>query len=74
MKRKTALITGVCGQDGSHLADFLHEKSYNVVGVMRRNATRDLGNAKHLDGVIDIVEGDIRRLVNAQADRGYSPT
>lgn len=59
MKRKTALITGVCGQDGSILADLLLEKDYEVVGIMRRNATRDLGNAKHLEGLIDIVEGDI---------------
>jgi GDPmannose 4,6-dehydratase len=59
MKRKTALITGVCGQDGSILADLLLEKDYNVVGVMRRNATQDFGNAKHLENVIDIVEGDI---------------
>jgi GDPmannose 4,6-dehydratase len=59
MKKKTALITGVAGQDGSYMADFLCEKEYNVIGVIRRNATRDLGNAKHLDGVVDIVEGDI---------------
>lgn len=59
MKKRTALITGVAGQDGSYLADFLYEKGYNVVGVIRRNATRDLGNAKHLDGIIDIVEGDV---------------
>lgn len=59
MKRKTALITGICGQDGSYMADFLHQKNYNVIGVMRRNATRDLGNARHLDGVVDITEGDI---------------
>lgn len=59
MKQKTALITGVCGQDGSLLADLLLEKNYRVVGVMRRNATRDLGNAKHLENLIEMVEGDI---------------
>lgn len=59
MKKKTALITGVAGQDGSHLADFLLEKNYHVIGVIRRNATRDLGNAKHLEYKIDIEEGDI---------------
>lgn len=57
--KKTALITGVCGQDGSYLADILLEKGYRVVGVMRRNATRDLGNAKHLENLIDFEEGDI---------------
>lgn len=59
MKKKTALITGICGQAGSFMADLLLEKDYEVVGVMRRNATMDLGNAKHLENKADIVEGDI---------------
>jgi GDP-mannose 4,6-dehydratase len=59
VKRKTALITGICGQDGSYIADLLLEKDYNVFGVMRRNATRDLGNARHLENEIEIVEGDV---------------
>lgn len=59
MKKKTALITGICGQDGSYIADLLLEKDYNIVGIMRRNATRALENAEHLENEIDIVEGDI---------------
>ena len=59
MKRKTALITGITGMDGSTLADMLLKKDYNVIGVMRRNATSNLENAKHLENNIDIVEGDI---------------
>lgn len=59
MKRKTALITGVCGQDGSYIADLLLKKDYNVIGIMRRNATCNLGNAEHLENKIDIIEGDI---------------
>ncbi|MFA5048799.1 MAG: GDP-mannose 4,6-dehydratase [Patescibacteria group bacterium] len=59
MKQKTALITGICGMDGSLLADLLLEKDYNVFGIMRRNATHDLGNAKHLENDVDIIEGDI---------------
>lgn len=59
MKRKSALITGICGQDGSYLADLLLEKDYNVYGIMRRNATNNLENAKHLENVVDIIEGDI---------------
>jgi GDPmannose 4,6-dehydratase len=59
MKKKTALVTGLGGMDGSILADILLEKNYNVAGVIRRNATRDLGNAKHLENKIDIIEGDI---------------
>lgn len=57
--KKTALITGVCGQDGSYLAEFLLEKGYRVVGMMRRNATRNLENAAHLENEIEIEEGDI---------------
>lgn len=61
MKKKCALITGIGGQDGSYLADYLLEKDYYIYGLIRRNATRDLGNAKHLEfnSNLDIVEGDI---------------
>lgn len=59
MKKKTVLITGIGGMDGSHLADFLLTRNYNVVGLIRRNATADFENAKHLENVIDIIEGDI---------------
>ena len=61
MKKKCALITGISGMDGSHLADYLLEKDYYIYGLIRRNATRDLGNAKHLEfnPNIDIIEGDI---------------
>ena len=57
--KKTALITGICGQAGPYLAEFLLEKDYRIVGVMRRNATADLGNAKHLENDIEIIEGDL---------------
>jgi len=57
--KNTALITGVCGQDGSFLAEFLLSKGYRVVGLMRRNATHNLENAIHLENDIEIVEGDI---------------
>ena len=59
MKKKTALISGISGQDGSILADYLLEKDYNVAGIIRRNATGDLGNAKHLENSVDIIEGDL---------------
>lgn len=45
---KTALITGVTGQDGSHLADFLLEKDYDVVGLSRRRAVGGDDNILHL--------------------------
>jgi len=56
---KTALITGLAGMDGSHLADLLLEKDYRVVGMIRRNATRNLGNAAHLEERVEILEGDV---------------
>jgi len=43
MRRKTALITGINGQDGSYLADFLLAKDYKVVGVLRRASTFNFG-------------------------------
>ena len=38
MKKKTALITGISGQDGAYLAEFLLDKNYTVVGSERRSA------------------------------------
>jgi GDPmannose 4,6-dehydratase len=45
-----ALIAGICGQDGSYLAEFLLEKGYDVYGLERRKATFNLGYAEHLSG------------------------
>jgi len=56
---KTALITGVNGQDGSYLADLLLRKGYRVYGLMRRKSVVDYGNAKHLIGKIDFIYGDM---------------
>jgi len=47
---KTALITGITGQDGSYLAEFLLEKGYDVHGVVRRSATEKRGRIDHLEG------------------------
>lgn len=46
---KTALITGINGMDGSHLADFLLEKGYEVFGVERRSSTKNRKNTEHLE-------------------------
>ncbi len=48
MKRKTALITGVTGQDGSHLTDFLIKKGYKIIGVKRRSSSF---NTKRIDHI-----------------------
>ncbi len=45
---KTALITGITGQDGSYLAEFLLEKGYEVHGVMRRSSSFNTGRIEHL--------------------------
>lgn len=45
---KTALITGVTGQDGSYLSDLLLEKNYNVVGLYRRTSNNNLQRVNHL--------------------------
>ncbi len=55
----TALITGVTGQDGSYLADFLLERGYNVVGMVRRTSTINFDRIKHIQDKIEIVQGDL---------------
>ena len=56
---KRALITGVNGQDGSYLADFLLEKGYNVFGLERRSSTKNRINTEHLEGKITFITGDL---------------
>ena len=48
MSKKTALITGITGQDGSYLAEFLLEKDYDVVGMVRRSSTVNFDRIAHL--------------------------
>jgi len=57
-KRK-ALITGITGQDGSYLAEFLLEKGYKVFGLVRRSSTPSLDRIKHIDDEIELVSGDL---------------
>ena len=59
MSKKRALITGLNGMDGSHLADFLLEKDYEVFGLIRNKAENYLTNAKHLIGKINIIKGEL---------------
>ena len=49
MTGKTALITGVNGMDGSHLADFLLDKGYTVYGLERRTSKPNRTNTAHLE-------------------------
>ena len=55
----TALITGITGQDGSYLAEFLLEKGYRVVGVVRRTSHHSYERIAHLNGQVEIVSADL---------------
>ncbi len=55
----TALITGITGQDGSYLAEFLLARGYRVVGMMRRTSMETTGRIAHLIDRIDLVQGDL---------------
>jgi GDPmannose 4,6-dehydratase len=46
--KKVALITGICGQDGSYLAEFLLKKGYEVHGIIRRSSSFNTGRVEHL--------------------------
>ncbi|MEJ5240915.1 MAG: GDP-mannose 4,6-dehydratase [Anaerolineales bacterium] len=55
----TALITGITGQDGSYLAEFLLQKGYRVVGMVRRASTHNYERIQHLLDQITLVQGDL---------------
>ena len=55
----TALITGITGQDGSYLAEFLLAKGYRVVGVVRRSSTTPYERIAHLIDRIEMVSADL---------------
>tara|TARA_Y100000034_G_scaffold40406_1_gene49816 strand:+ start:20331 stop:21305 length:975 start_codon:yes stop_codon:yes gene_type:complete len=57
--KKSALITGINGMDGSHLADFLLQKDYAVFGLERRISNRVRVNTKHVEDKIEFISGDI---------------
>ena len=55
----TALITGVTGQDGSYLAEFLLERGYRVVGMVRRTSTINFHRIAHIQDKLELVPGDL---------------
>ena len=55
----TALITGITGQDGSYLAEFLLAKGYTVVGMVRRSSTVNFDRIRHIQNRVEIVQGDL---------------
>jgi len=58
-KQKRALITGVTGQDGSYLAEFLLEKGYIVSGMVRRSSTESFERINHIKDQIELIQGDL---------------
>lgn len=81
MNKKVAFITGVTGQDGSYLADYLLQLGYVVYGLVRRNSTPNYNNIQHLLNNKDfkIVHGDLtdqnsitRIIANTHIDQFYN--
>jgi GDPmannose 4,6-dehydratase len=79
MHKKTALITGITGQDGSYLAEFLLAKGYRVCGLVPRFATDPYENIQHLLDNVEIITGDladtsslIRAVEHAQPQEVYN--
>jgi GDPmannose 4,6-dehydratase len=57
--KKTALVTGITGQDGSYLAELLLEKGYRVVGMTRRTSTEVHERIEHIVDDVEILSGDL---------------
>lgn len=76
---KKALITGITGQDGSYLADFLLEKGYDVYGMVRRSSSEKFDRIKHIRDKLHIEQADlldqysiIKLLEEVQPDEIYN--
>lgn len=76
---KKALITGINGMDGSHLADLLLEKGYEVYGMARRKSSQNNINISHIEDKINFVNGDLtdqnsllRCIEESQPDEVYN--
>ena len=77
---KRALITGVTGQDGSYLAEFLLAQGYTVIGMVRRSSTLNFERIAHIQDQLELVAGDLLdevSLINILRDhrptRGLQP-
>jgi GDPmannose 4,6-dehydratase len=56
---KRAIITGITGQDGSYLAEYLLEKGYVVYGMVRRSSSQHFDRIQHIFDRVELVEGDL---------------
>src|SRR5262245_41266882 len=59
MAQKSALITGITGQDGSYLAELLLAKGYRVSGMVRRSSTENFQRIEHLRDQVQLHQGDL---------------
>ncbi len=59
MATKTALITGITGQDGSYLAELLLDKGYSVCGMVRRSSTENFQRIEHLRDRLELYQADL---------------
>lgn len=78
-KQKTALITGITGQDGSYLAEFLLKKDYHVVGLVRKTSNFAYPNISHIQNEIELIQADLldpvslrESIQKAQPDEIYN--
>ena len=76
---KRALITGITGQDGSYLAEFLLSQGYTVYGLVRRTSTLNFERIRHIQDQVTLISGDMldqtslmRALQNAQPAEVYN--
>ena len=67
--QKVALITGITGQDGSYLAEFLLDKGYEVHGILRRSSSFNTGRIEHL-----YLDEWVRDMKQRASSRKSSPT
>jgi len=77
--KKRALITGITGQDGSYLAEFLLSMGYEVFGLVRRTSTLNFERIRHIQDQITLIPGDMsdqtsltRALKDSQPDEVYN--
>ncbi len=76
---KKALITGITGQDGSYLAEFLLSKGYKVYGTVRRLSAPNIGNIKHFQDKVELLSADLfdqssisQALTKSEPDEVYN--
>lgn len=76
---KSALITGITGQDGSYLAEFLLKKGYQVFGIVRRLSSPNFQRIEHVLDKIHVIEGDMtdeaslsKAVIESKPDEVYN--